>query len=175
SLNSLALAIADVDPRRAKILLDESIDRSASPWEASPSGVLTACLVASRLRDWDLTLNLAARSMHMERWILAPLQLAPCLAVCARALAESRPETAGVLCGAAFTTFRRAASDAGLGQGRTAAPVGPNANFVLAALHEAVNSVTATLGDERARQVRHIGKAMSMDEAITYALTNIDR
>ncbi len=175
SLNSLALAIADVNPRRAKILLDESIDRSASPWEASPSGVLTACLVAGRLRDWDLTLSLAARSMHMERWILAPLQLAPCLAMCARALAESRPETAGVLCGAAFNTFRRAASDAGLGQGRAAAPVGPNANFVLGALHEAVNRVAAALGDERVRQVRHKGKAMSMDEAITYALDNIAR
>ncbi len=173
SLNSLALTIADVDPRRARTLLEESIDRSESPWEASPSGILTACLVAGRLEDWDLTLALAARSMHLERWIMAPLQVAPCLSMCARALAESRPEIAGVLCGAGYATFRRGAAEAGITERQNAAPVGPNANFVLKALHDAGDIVTSALGDERARELRHAGTSMTMDEAITYALANI--
>ena len=159
SLNSLALTIADVDPRRARTLLEESIDRSASPWEASPSGILTACLVAGRLEDWDLTLALAARSMHLERWIMAPLQVAPCLTMCARALAESRPEIAGVLCGAAYTTFRRGASESGSTGRQPAAPVGPNANFVLTALHETGDIVTSALGE---------------DERVNFAMRNRD-
>lgn len=73
SLNSLALTITDSDPQRARTLLEESLQRSSSPWRQSPSGVLTACLVAGRLMDWNLALTLAARSMHMERWIMAPL------------------------------------------------------------------------------------------------------
>ena len=100
--------------------------------------------------DWDLTLALAAQSMQMERWIMGPLQVAPCLALCARALAEGRPETAGVLHGAAYAIFRRAASEAGSGERSSAALVGPNANFVLTAMHE------------------------TGDDAITYALANID-
>jgi hypothetical protein len=174
SLNSLALTLTDLDPARAKALLEESIERSATPGEASPSGVLTACLVAGRLMDWDLTLALAAQSMQLERWIMAPLQVAPCLAMCARALAESRPEIAGVLRSAAYATFRRAASEAGSGARSSTAPVGPNANFVLTAMHETGDIVAAALGDERGRALRTEGAAMSVDDAITYALANID-
>jgi predicted ATPase/class 3 adenylate cyclase len=174
SLNSLALTIADSDPQRARTLLEESVERSGSPWEASPSGILTACLVAGRLSDWDLTLRLAARSMHLERWIMAPLQVAPCLSMCARALAETRPELAGVLCGAAYAVFRRAASETMGDEQRSAATVGTNANFVLRALHEAGDIVGAAVGNARARELRSEGKAMSMDEAITYALASIE-
>lgn len=58
---------------------------------------------------------------------------------------------------------------------RTGAPaVGPNDNFVLTALHQVGDIVAAALGDQRARELRSTGKTMSMDEAITYALANID-
>jgi predicted ATPase/class 3 adenylate cyclase len=173
SLNSLALTLADLEPARARALLEESIQRSAAPGDASPSGVLTACLVAGRLKDWDLTLALAAQSMQLERWIMAPLQVAPCLAMCARALAESRPEKAGVLHGAAYATFRRAASESG-SEHRPTTLVGPNANFVLTAMHQTGDIVAAVLGDESRRALRTEGAAMSMDDAITYALTDIE-
>ena len=174
SINSLALTLVERDPARARALLEESVERSANPGEASPSGVLTAGLVAGRLQDWDLTLKLAAQSMQMERWIMAPLQVAPCLALCARALAESRPEVAGVLHSAAYTTFRRAASEAGDQARSGTAPVGPNANFMLTAMHETGDIVAEALGNERSRALREEGAAMSMDEAITFALANID-
>lgn len=174
SLNSLALTLADIDGPRARALLQESIERDSSPDASTPSGVLTACLVAGRLSDWDLTLALASRSLHLERWVMAPLQVAPCLAMCARGLAESRPETAGVLHGAAISAFRRAASEVGT-SGRTSSPsVGPNANFVLSALHDVGQIVSAALGDRRAGELRDEGKRMSMDEAIAFALVDID-
>ena len=51
---------------------------------------------------------------------------------------------------------------------------GSNANFVLAALREAGDLVTAALGEERRRELRGKGAAMSMDEAISFALDHID-
>jgi hypothetical protein len=174
SLNSLALTLVVSDPARARALLEESIERIDTPSEASPSGVLTACLVAGRLADWDRTLALVARSMHLERWVPVPMQVAPCLALSSRALAEGRPEPAGVLHGAAYAIFRRAAVEAGRSRLSGTVPVGPNANFVLAALREAGDIVTAALGDDRARELRTVGKAMTMDEAIAYALSSID-
>jgi hypothetical protein len=174
SLNSLALTLVDLDPTRARALLKKSIECIGAPDEANPSGVLTACLVAGRLADWDLTASLATRSMHLERWVPTPMQVATCLALYTRAIADGQPELAGVLHGATYATFRRAASEAGSNRQSGAAPVGPNANFVLTALREAGDIVAAALGDERLRELRTIGKAMSMDEAISYALANVD-
>ena len=45
SLNSLALTLVDIDPERARALLQESIGRSSKQGEASPAGILTASLV----------------------------------------------------------------------------------------------------------------------------------
>ena len=42
------------------------------------------------------------------------------------------------------------------------------------ALHEAGDIVGAAVGNARARELRSEGKAMSMDEAITYALASIE-
>jgi tetratricopeptide (TPR) repeat protein len=175
ALNSLALTLVDLAPDRARALLDEGIERSAAPDGASPSAILTACLVAGRLSEWKLALMLAARSMNLERWVMAPMQVAPCLALCASAHAETRPEVAGVLQGAAYSTFRRAASNSGAGHRSAAGPVGPNANFVLTALHQVGDIVAAALGDRRARELRATGKAMTMDEAINFALASIER
>ena len=80
--------------------------RSDTPGAEIPTGLLTACLVAARLIDWDLTLWLGARAMYLERWIKAPLQAATSLALCARAFADERPEVAGVLHGAAYAAFQ---------------------------------------------------------------------
>jgi hypothetical protein len=52
--------------------------------------------------------------------------------------------------------------------------VGPNANFVLTTMRETGGIVAAALGDERRRALRAEGAAMSMDDAISYALSHID-
>jgi hypothetical protein len=103
----------------------------------------------------------------------APLQTAPCLALCGRALAKDRPEVAGVRRGAAYAAFRLAS--------RTGVPrsdathTDPGVNFVFVALHEIGQVVAAALGDARQRELYPAGAAMSMDDAVAYALANVDR
>ena len=174
SLNSLALTLVEHDPKRARTLLHESVDRGSTPGAESSTGFLTGCLVASRLRDWSLTLALTARTIYLYRWSMASLPAATCLAECARAFADDRPELAGVLQGAAYAAFRRASPAAGGARRPDTALVGPNANFVLAELRETGDIVAAALGDDRRRELRTEGAAMSTDEAISYALANID-
>ena len=174
SLNTLALSLVEHDPPRAKALLRESIQRGGTPGEEISGGFLTACLIAGRLRDWDLTLALAARTMCLYRWFMQPLTAATCLAECARALADNRPEVAGVLQGAAYAAFHRASPTSDSTRRSDTAAVHPNANFLLTALHDTGDIVTTALGDLRRRELRTAGTAMSMDEAISYALANID-
>jgi ATP/maltotriose-dependent transcriptional regulator MalT len=174
SLNALALTLVEHDPERARALLQDSVKRGTTPGEEISQGFVTACLVAGCLRDWDLTLALTARSMYLWRWSMPVLQAATCLAECARVFAQDRPEVAGVLQGAAYAAFRRA-SPAPIGTRRSdTAPVDPNANFVLTALRETGDMVGTALGDQRRRELRNEGAAMSIDEAISYALANID-
>jgi predicted ATPase/class 3 adenylate cyclase len=174
SQNSLALALVEHDPARARALLRESVELGIAAGEEMSSGLLTACMVCGRLRDWSLTLTLTGRLLYVDRWFMQPLQVATCLAECARAFAEDRTEVAGVLHGAAYAAFRRA-SPVSTGTPRShTRSVGPNANFVLAALRETGDLVAAALGDERRRQLRTTGAAMTMDEAISLALANID-
>ena len=170
TLNALALALVDEDPARARTALRESIDRATTPGQEVSSGLLTASLVAGKLRDWRLTLAVAVRSMRLWRFRVALMQSAPSLALCARALAEDRPDVAAVLRGAAYAAF----SQANPGAAGSAAAVTPEANFVLAALREAGEIVGATLGDDRRRELRRQGAAMTMDDAVSYALANID-
>ena len=172
ALNSLALALVDHDPRRARAALRESIELGNRPGQEIASGLLTAALVAGRLRDWPLSLALAGETLYLWRWSSALMQSAPCLALCGRALVEDRPEVAGVLRGAAYSGFHQGAS-------RSQSPLPPGAsdsdsNFILAALRETGDLVAAALGEERRQQLRTEGARMNMDEAVVYALMNID-
>ena len=94
TLNSLAMSLVERDPVRARAVLGESLDRTIGMGEDLWGGLLTACMVAGRLRDWELTRTLVARSLYFDRWFMAPLQIAICLAECARAFADDRPEVA---------------------------------------------------------------------------------
>ncbi|MGZ5377487.1 MAG: hypothetical protein ACXWD8_05520 [Mycobacterium sp.] len=101
------------------------------------------------------------------------MQSAPCLALCARALVEDRPEVAGVLRGAAYSGFHRGASRSHSTPPNQGAS-DSSTNFILAALRETGELVAAALGEERRQQLRTEGAAMNMDEAVVYALSNID-
>ncbi len=174
SLNSLALVSVDRDPARSRALLRESLDLATTPGEEISSGIITAAMVAGRLRDWELALTLAARTMYLWRWNIALMQSAPCLALCARAVAERLPEVAGVLRGSAIAAYRAA----GLGAPSTprpkTEPTGSHVNFVTQALRETGEIVAAALGKERQRELRDTGASMSMDDAVSYALANVD-
>jgi hypothetical protein len=75
--------------------------------------------------------------------------------------------------GAAYAAYRRGSPSQSPPTPGTGS-ADSNANFVLAALREAGDLVTAALGEERRRELRGKGAAMSMDEAISFALDHID-
>jgi predicted ATPase/class 3 adenylate cyclase len=174
ALNVLALALVDSDPSRAKALLLESAELSTQPAQEIAPAFVTACVAAVRLKDWTLTLTLGGRAMYMYRGIMNPLHTAPCLAGCARALAEDRPDVAGVLQAAAYATFKAAAPRVGNAKGSTASPARVNGNFIFDALRETQELVETAVGEERARELRRTGAAMGLDEAVSYALAHID-
>ena len=174
ALNALALALVDTDPERARALLEESAQRCSTPSQEIAPGFITASLVAGRLRDWPLTLSLAGRAMYMYRGIMNPMHSAPCLAECARALAEDRPDVAAVLHAAAYSAFRNASFFVESAKRSVPSTGSASGNFVLQALREAREIVAAALGDEPAHELRRIGAAMGLDEAVSYALANID-
>ena len=83
---------------------------------------------------------------------------APSLGVCARALAEDRPEVAGVLRGAAYAAYRRGST----GQSSPDKERGnPSVNYLLQALREAGDIITAALGEERRQRLRTEGAALT--------------
>lgn len=53
-------------------------------------------------------------------------------------------------------------------------PVGTSATFVFASLRETHELVVGAVGEARARELRTIGAAMGVAEAVSYALSNID-
>jgi hypothetical protein len=170
SLNVMAMVLADSDPDQAKAILSESAELASKPGQEVATGLLLAAMGAMRLRDWDTALALAARSLTLWRGVQALMNAAPSLAVCARALAEQRPEAAGVIRGAAYTAYHRGSA----GQPQPKGPDGSSVNYLVEGLREAGDLVAAVLGDERRRQLRARGAAMTLDEAVSYALSNID-
>ncbi len=174
SLNSLALALVERDPPRSRALLRESVQLGSTPGEEVSSGLLTASMVAGRLRDWELTVALSIRTMYLWRWSGALMQTAPCLSLCARAVAEDRPEVAAILRGAAYAAFSAAGAAAARTRSSSDAPNDSEVNFILEALRETGEIVAAALGAERGRELRIAGAAMSMDEAVAYALANVE-
>jgi hypothetical protein len=179
SLNSMAMTLADRDPDhakailrdRAKAVLRESVVLASTPGQEVATGFLMAALVATKLGDWKVALALSGRTMVLWRWVQTLMAAGPSLGVCARALAEDKPEVAGVLRGAAYAAYRRGSSEQSTPD---TVQANPSVNYLLEALREAGNIVTAALGEERRQQLRAQGAAMTLDEAVSYALANID-
>jgi hypothetical protein len=90
------------------------------------------------------------------------------------ALADARPDTAARLQGAARSIGRILASDEGP-SGPAAAPAAPaRAGFVTELRQDATRRLAATLGEELLRQLRREGEEMGLDDAVAYALAEID-
>ena len=171
SLNSMAMTLADPDPIRAQAVLRESVMLASTPGQEVATGFLMAALVATRLGDWQVALALSGRTMVLWRWVQTLMAGGPSLGVCARALAEDKPEVAGILRGAAYAAYRRGST----GQSTPDPARGnPSGNYLLEALREAGGIVAAAVGEERRQQLRVQGAAMTLDEAVSFALANID-
>jgi predicted ATPase/class 3 adenylate cyclase len=182
SLGALAAALADRDPLRAKSLLQESaamsLDRNYEFQNVMTHGVL----VAGRLRDPHLVLQLAESAIRHLHWSGDWSQLAGVLNVVSWAIADADPDVAATLQGAARTLALSAvpASAAAGGDDASSGPTAPAAmrspsGYITELRRETAQRLAAVLGDERFRERRALGEAMDADQAVAHALAGMDQ
>jgi predicted ATPase/class 3 adenylate cyclase len=179
NLAALAGALADKEPQRAQALLRESVELRASLDYENWGELTQAVLVAARLGDWSLTLELASRSIRHLHWIGALTLLGAMFNVTARALTPANAEAAAVLQGAArqlTPTIPAPTSAAKVRSSTAAAPAGrpsDTASFVSDLRRESAGLLRDSLGEQHLRALRAKGQAMNPDEAVAYALDAI--
>jgi predicted ATPase/class 3 adenylate cyclase len=179
NLAAFAAALADEDPQRARALLWESIELRKWLGYEQTFEITQAVLVAARIGDWPLTLELASRSVRGLHWLGDQPLFAAVLNVAARAVTPSDPETAAVLQGAARGLLARLVGASAVGRS-VRAPDGPpappsgDASFVTQLRRQTTGLLQDTLGEARLRELRAEGAAMDFDHAVAYALDAID-
>jgi hypothetical protein len=173
ALAALASGLARTDPARAGVLLAEAVETMDRSGSENIGEATQAAIVAARLGDWPLTLRLARRAIPLLHWTASLPPLLGAFNVAALALAGARPDTAARLQGAARGIARTLAVNRGPPlPGAVAAPA--SAGFVTELRREATRWLSATLGDEVLNQCRREGEEMGLDDAVAYALAEID-
>ena len=181
SLGALAAALADRDPARATSLQESaamSLDRNYEIQNVMTHGVL----VAGRLRDPRLVLQLAEPSVRHLHWSGDRSQLAGVLNVVAWAIADADPDVAATLQGAARTLALSAVPDSAAAgsDDRSSDSTSPVAmrspsGYITELRRETAQRLAAVLGDEPFRGRRALGESMDADEAVAHALVHIDQ
>ena len=183
NLGALAAALAEQDPQRARALLRESIQLRATLDYEGTGEITQAVLVAARLGDWPLTLELAARSIRGLHWLGERPLRAAIFNVVARAIAPTDAESAAVLQGAAhrLATAAISALDTSAPPDREARPTRSGnqppgaADFVTELRRATTGLLRDALGEPRLRELRAQGTAMDDDHAVAYALDAVLR
>jgi hypothetical protein len=178
-LVGLAGTLADREPRRARGLLEEALALRGSLDIETVNEVTQATLIAARMGDWPLTLQLADRSIRHLQWGGQRSWLAGILNVVARARAEADSEAAACLQGAArhlavqlSTTPPPTTADVTV----TAPAAPPPGSSVITELRRQTSTLLrGVLGEERLYRLRSEGEAMDSDKAAAYALDVIAR
>jgi predicted ATPase len=178
-LGALANALADRDPQRARALLGESLDISATVHHESTVQLTQAVLVAAHLGDTRLTLELAARVVPRLHWVGNGPQLAGVLNVVAWACAGTEPEGAAVLQGAARRLALVAVSVREPSLSEPASQARPGTASAVSLIselrREATRRLSESLGEVRLRERRAEGEAIDTDQAVARALSIIDQ
>jgi predicted ATPase/class 3 adenylate cyclase/DNA-binding CsgD family transcriptional regulator len=167
----LANVIAHESPEQATALLISSVETFGRPGQEMPLFMSAASVVALELGQTGLAMAIGTRVLGLTRWQPEPALSGGQLACCARGAADSDPETAGVLVGAAYAAFRLGAQNA------TSSPDATShqrVNPFVQALRETNKIVAGALGQDQARARRSQGLDMNLDDATTYALTHIN-
>jgi predicted ATPase/class 3 adenylate cyclase len=183
-LASLAAALVDQDPQRAKALLRESIQQRETLGVENWAELTQAVLISARLRDWPQALGLASRSIRHLHWVGEQPLLGANFNIVARAIAGTNPQSAAVLQGAARqltpTPSRHNAASTSdriaTGSQPTANPERPSSStsYFTQLRRETASLLRKALGDQRLRELRDEGQAMNTDEAVAYALAAIN-
>jgi predicted ATPase len=146
-LLALGAAVAGTDPEQARACLRESRELSTALGHHSAIDLLWATTIAFLLGDQAATLELGRRAIRGFQWA-GRIRMALVLYMIAGALLTTRPEAAAIILGAAE------------------ADVVESPQFALLS-----STVTASLGEERARELRTRGAGMDWDQAVAYTLT----
>ena len=126
-------------------------------------------LAATMISDWPLTARFATRSIPHGHWINHRPYLHAVLTVSARALADTDPDAAATIQGAAHTLIATLASSA---PAHAEPPDRPG--LLVETRHETTRLLVETLGDEQLRELRDHGAAMDTDTAVAYTLSRLD-
>jgi predicted ATPase len=146
-LLALGGAIAGTDPEQARACLRESHELSTALGHDSAIDLLWATGIAFLLGDQVATLERGRRAIRGLQWA-GRIRMALVLYMVAGALLATRPDAAAIIQGAAQTYVVESPKFALIG-----------------------STVAASLGEDRARELRARGAAMDWDQALAYALT----
>jgi hypothetical protein len=148
-LLALGASVAGTDPERARSCLRESRELSAALGHHCAVDLLWATAIAFLLGDQAATLELGRRAIRGLQWA-GRIRMALVLYMVAGALHTTRPDAAAIILGAA------------------------EADVVESPQFATLSSVvTASLGKDRARELRTRGTDMDWDQAVAYTLTQI--
>jgi predicted ATPase/class 3 adenylate cyclase len=154
-LSVAAYGLADSDPERALVLLNEAIDINASL--GRPHGPMwgVAGRIASRLGNRHDALRFSARALEQSHRIGARPVLGPLVRRVGDLLVPDDPETAAVLHGASGTGY-------------------PSSHLEEAHLR-AVADLDAVLGETRRQALTTRGTALNLDDAVALACEAVNR
>jgi predicted ATPase/class 3 adenylate cyclase len=147
-LLAVGATVAGADPEQARARLRESRELSTALGYQSALDHVWATAIAFLAGDQTTTLELGRGAIRALQWGGDRLRMGLVLHLIAGALVATRPDAAAIIQGAA---------EAYVAQPPLFAP--PS------------STVTATLGDERARELRARGADMNWDQALAYTLT----
>jgi hypothetical protein len=150
-LLAVGAAVAGTDPGQARACLRESREISTVLGHQSALDLVYAAGIAFLTGDQAATLELGRSAIHGLQWGGDRLRMGIILPVIAGALAATRPEAAAIILGAAETYVVESP--------------------IIAQLIS--STVTAALGEQRAREGRARGADMDWDQAVAYTLTQI--
>jgi predicted ATPase len=173
-LGALASALVKRDPERARGLLRESLQAGETIQYVSTNQLAVAVLVAGRLRDRPLTLELGPRVIRLLHWNGDRPQLGGVLNIVAWAIADTDPDYAAILQGAAR---RLTLGDNESRIDSTRAPVDPSvaSGGISELRRETTRHLAELLGKERLHDRRAEGEALDPDRAVEISLVAINR
>jgi hypothetical protein len=149
-LLAVGATVAGTDPEQARACLRESRELSTTLGYQSALDHVWATAIAFLVGDQTTTLELGRDAIHALQWGGDRLRMGLVLHMIAGALAPTRPDAAATI------------------QGAAEAYVAQPPMFA-----QPSSTVTATLGEEGAQQLRARGADMDWDQALAYTLTQI--
>jgi predicted ATPase/class 3 adenylate cyclase len=172
SLWALALSLSEREPVRARAVLQEAVDVFTALGEEGWVAQMMA-LTAARLADWELTAQLARSCIRYFHWMGVRPSLAGMFTVTARVLADTDPEAAAVVQGAARIFVPGGSAATGI----DTSPRSPTSGTDLwtAIRHDTTRRLHDMLGDDRRRDLQAQGAGMNGDDAVSFALTHLDK